>query len=1022
MSSFATGTSASASAHSERQPLLAAPAADSSLAASPPNSSRSRSRAATYGTSASATPSNNASAAGATGVAAPPAPNQLPHKKLDTTAGVFLPVFLSIWGLLFFIRYPFLVGHAGVLGLLAMLAIGYAITTLTALSVSAISTNGRVRAGGPYFMISRCLGPEFGGAIGIVFYIGGVLGNGMSAVGFVEPLLDSFPGILPSSPGYTAMYAASLLAVATLLSFMGSSVFARLNYILFFLLNMSTFSALLSLLFGTHGLKPSWSTFLQNLYPAFQPPAFSAQTLFGILFPACSGILAGASMSGELKDPSRSIPKGTLYGILVTLSLYILSLLVMACTIPRDLLVTDLGILHTLSAVPSLYITGLFAASFYGVFGGILGTSQLLRAILHDQLFPFLPRRISMPLAIGITWTLTQLAMLVASDINTIAPFYSQTNLMCYAILNLACLLLRLAGAPNFRPRFRYFGRVTASLGMAFALAAMFIVDVTYAAACILVSASLFASVHYFGEPKAWGDVGQALMYHQVRRLLLKLDRQPAGPRLTSSASRSSQLASLKLWRPQILLVPPPTTTDPLMFKNTILFANDMKKGSLFMLGKLIAAPSLRAAGPDNVKHVYRDWCTKIVDQLSVKAFVHVAVDSDARRGVVSMVMGAGIGAMKPNIVMVPYPSEQAVGGGWEPVTFLGIVEDTLALDKAVAVTRNFARAEGGAGAGFARIDVWPLCLSLAVRAGRGADQGQGGKKKRGKLLRRRASAVFGFPSSTTPSSSSAASSSATDAPTSYVDDVATFTLLLQLSFILSRTDRWRHARIRLFLVVESRAHRSAERRNVLKVLTDLRMADVIEVVVVCLEDERAAGVMPAAAAGAPETALSPIPASDDLEPVVEDAAGEDGADLDEVAAANLERARFKAPRRLFSPTADTPTNGSPAPAAAASAGDGDDSVLAQVAAIHRVVCKYSGSGLAGDQRGADVVLTTLPVSPTGEHEPDAVVAGEYLGVLDKLTSEWPPTVMVAASRGQFSVTTELQIVYCVELIHRVST
>ncbi|KAI9189581.1 hypothetical protein H9P43_001014 [Blastocladiella emersonii ATCC 22665] len=870
-------------------------------------------------------------------------------KKLDTVAGVFLPVFLSIWGLQFYLRFGVILGYAGVLGTLAMLGAGYAVTTLTTLSVSAISTNGRVRAGGAYYMISRCLGAEFGGSIGAVYYVGSVLGGAMSAVGFVEPLLDTFGDVLPDDGWAQTGYATALLAVATLLSFGGAAWFAKLNKALFVVLNLTTISALGSLFLIPHaagggGTGPSWAVLRENLFPTFTAP-HTAHALFGLLFPACAGILAGASMSGELRTPSQSIPRGTLAGIGVTGTLYIFAALIMGSTLPRAVLQTDLGVLGTYSRAPQLYTVGIFSAAFCAVFGGVLGTAQLLRAILRDRVLPLLPHAASPRACIAVTWLLTQLALVAAGgSLDALAPFYTTTTLLCYATVNLACLLLRVAGAPNFRPAFRYFGRTTAAAGLLACLLAMLAVDAAYAAGCILVNALLFAAVHYAGEPKDWGDVSLALAYHQVRRLLLKMDRRHA---------------SVKAWRPQILYLVPPAA--PAAVTGDIRFANDAKKGALFVVGVPVIGHL-----HDQVTQVYAAraaWRDAVV-AAEVKALVHVAVAPTPRAAAAAMLLGTGLGSLAPNIVLAGFPEGRAAPA------FLGTLDDAVALAKSVGVLRHF-RATDDEGEVAGTIDIWPLCFTSAPATAAPAD------------------VPFGPRSPVRRASTLALRTDPTAAAEPQVfDDVATWTLVLQLGAILATTDRWRRrSRVRVFVVVERRAHAEDDRRVVRRVVRDLRIDADIHVV--CLEDEPP-GVVPGGV----------VVSSDDevvvkIEPDEEDEDEEDDAST----AAIRDRARFQPPpRRRLRTMSNKNGETATAPAAATTAAEADPAAHT----LHRLIAKYSSA--------AAVVLTPLPPWPRGAWR-DSSAAAAWFATVDALSGGPDgrvPMAMLAAAPGQVPVTTQL--------------
>ena len=278
--------------------------------------------------------------------------------KLGTFSGVFVPTTLNVLSILMFLRFGFILGQSGVVGMMAMLAISYIINLVTTLSISAIATNGTVRGGGAYYLISRSLGPEFGGSIGLVFYLGFVFNTGMNAVGLVDCLEQNFGEFhgnwaswLPEGYWFQYLWATVVLLICTAGCLAGSSLFARCSHGLLAVLLLATFSIPFSLFqppFHDHGSNihyPGLSikTFKDNLLPRFTRHADGSQLhgkenfqdLFGILFPATGGIFAGASMSGDLKYPGKAIPKGTLGALALTFFAYSIVILAMAASITR---------------------------------------------------------------------------------------------------------------------------------------------------------------------------------------------------------------------------------------------------------------------------------------------------------------------------------------------------------------------------------------------------------------------------------------------------------------------------------------------------------------------------------------------------------------------------------------------------------------------------------------------------------------------------------------------------------------
>ena len=315
-----SGPPSLSSPRSERQPLLGE-GAHSTYAASEDSTSRYRRDATRYEREK------------------PPAETPEGDDKLGTFSGVFVPTTLNVLSILMFLRFGFILGQGGVLGMTgglsllapeiphlrvatdadempAMLVICYLINLVTTLSISAIATNGTVRGGGAYYLISRSLGPEFGGSIGVVFYLGFVLNTGMNAVGLVDCFVQSFgtesgnmQNWLPEGVLWSYLWATAILLLCTIICLAGSGVFARASNGLLVLLLLSILSIPLSALLqspfanrksGVDFTGPSLETMRSNIMPRFTRGAAgseidgkeSFQDLFGILFPATGGIFA----------------------------------------------------------------------------------------------------------------------------------------------------------------------------------------------------------------------------------------------------------------------------------------------------------------------------------------------------------------------------------------------------------------------------------------------------------------------------------------------------------------------------------------------------------------------------------------------------------------------------------------------------------------------------------------------------------------------------------------------------------
>ncbi|TVY34241.1 Vacuolar cation-chloride cotransporter [Lachnellula subtilissima] len=582
-------------------------------------------------------------------------------EKLGLFSGVYVPTCLNVLSILMFLRFGFLLGQAGVYGIMGMLVAAYAINLITTFSLSAIASNGTVRGGGAYYLISRSLGPEFGGSIGVVFYLGFAFNTGMNAVGLIDCIKLNFgsdsgnwSNILPESTWYLYLWSTIVLVLCTAICLAGSSIFARASNGLLVILLLATlsipFSALIVSPFESRKLGIDYTglsltTFLGNLKPQLTKGAAGSQLhgkedfqdLFGILFPATGGIFAGASMSGDLKNPSKSIPKGTLYGLGTTFVLYTLVILAMAATTTRSSFVRNANVIQDTNISGVVILAGEFASSFFSTLMGVIGSAKLLQALARDNLLPGFSvfgqgtKNGDEPTyAIIATFVVAQLTMLF--DLNKIASFVTMTYLMTFLVMNLACFLLSIGSAPNFRPSFHFFNWQTALAGTLVSGTAMFFVDGLYATGCVGILIFIFLIIHYASPPKSWGDVSQSLIYHQVRKYLLRLKQE-----------------HVKFWRPQILLL----VNDPRRQYKLIQFCNSLKKGGLYVLGHVIVTDNFAGSVPE-ARRQQAAW-TKYIDFSKIKAFVNIAISPGLEWGARNIVLSTGLGGMRPNIAVMGF-------------------------------------------------------------------------------------------------------------------------------------------------------------------------------------------------------------------------------------------------------------------------------------------------------------------------------------------------------------------------------
>ena len=266
--------------------------------------------------------------------------------KFGTFTGVFVPNVLTILGVILFMRVGWVVGEAGLVNALTILLIANTVTLMTSLSLSAIATNAKVGGGGAYFMISRSLGLEAGGSIGVPLFLAQAVSVAFYSIGFSESLQVFFPHMS------VKLLAVGVIVILFLIAWKSSSIAFKTQNAIFFILLLS----LGSFFFGAFG--NGTNHLAENRLSIFSQGNGFWQ-VFAIFFPAVTGIMAGASMSGDLKNPGRSIPLGTLLSVALTFLIYAVQIFWLARYANRETLLGDPLVMRSIAVAPSLIYVGI---------------------------------------------------------------------------------------------------------------------------------------------------------------------------------------------------------------------------------------------------------------------------------------------------------------------------------------------------------------------------------------------------------------------------------------------------------------------------------------------------------------------------------------------------------------------------------------------------------------------------------------------------------------------------------------
>lgn len=551
--------------------------------------------------------------------------------RLGTFAGVFTPSILTILGLILFLRLGYVVGSVGFLDALTVICMANAISLLTTFSVSAIATAMKVKGGGDYYVISRTLGVGLGSAIGTVLFLAQAVSVGFYCIGFAEVLAPMLFGDSGWAMRGAAGGAALLLFV---LAWLGSDWATKFQYVVMALL----VAALGSFFWGTFdSWNPVW--FSANWEIGDDIGLFAA---FAIFFPAVTGFTQGISMSGDLRDPGRSIPRGTFAAVLLSFVVYLLCAFLLAgASLGKDLL--DSHVMAEVSAFAPLIQAGIVAATLSSALASFLGAPRILQALAADGVLPFLtpfakgegpannPRR-----AVLLTAAIA-LAVVALGDLNLVAVVVTMFFLISYGLLNYATYFEARAASPAFRPTLKLYHPWISLLGFLGCLGCILAIDATAGAVAVALVMGIQWLVTRRGLPARWSDSSRAHDLKRAREHLLTAAREAEHPRD---------------WRPQLLVF----SDDSERRTGLVRFAAWIEGGS----GLSTVVRILEGEGAAKLKE-REEALAALREELAeseAAAFPMVVLAPDIDAAVSTLVQSVGSGPLRVNTVVVNWHKE----------------------------------------------------------------------------------------------------------------------------------------------------------------------------------------------------------------------------------------------------------------------------------------------------------------------------------------------------------------------------
>uniref|UniRef100_A0A3Q4GE05 Solute carrier family 12 member 10, tandem duplicate 1 n=1 Tax=Neolamprologus brichardi TaxID=32507 RepID=A0A3Q4GE05_NEOBR len=630
---------------------------------------------------------------------------------------------LNIWGVILFLRLSWITSQAGILLTWLIILISVTVTSVTALSISAIATNGRVISGGAYFMISRTLGPEIGGPIGVVFSFANALACALNTVGFAEV----FGVVMVDSINDVRIVGVITVTVLLLISLAGmeweSKVILSLNnfssfLILFFLVLLVSLSNYFVGTFippniekqaqGIFGYRTE--IFLENLTPNWRGNEANFFQMFAIFFPSAIGILSGANISGDLKDPATAIPKGTLMAIFwTTISYLMISVTVASCVVRdasgnmTDILTGNLTdgcvglgckmgwnftdciqqknceyglannskVLGQVSGFYYLITAGVFAASLSSALGFLVSAPKVFQCLCKDNLYPYIGffakgyGKNDEPLRAYVLCYIIAVAFILIAELNTIAALISNFFLCSYSLINFSCFHASITNSPGWRPSFHYYSKWTALFGAVISVVLMFLFTWWAALITFCIIFFLFGYINY-NKPKVnWGSSVQAGTYNMA---------------LSYSVSLTGVEDHVKNFRPQCLVLTGPPNQRPALVDFVGSFTKHI---SLMICGDIIMEPERQTRPQDAT-----DQLVKWMNKRKVRSFYTPFTAESLRTGARYLMQASGLGKLKPNTLVLGFKSNWRESSPESIEDYINTIYDTFDANFCLCILR----------------------------------------------------------------------------------------------------------------------------------------------------------------------------------------------------------------------------------------------------------------------------------------------------------------------------------------------
>lgn len=471
------------------------------------------------------------------------------RKKGFGTAPVFLTGISTILGAIMFLRFGYAVGNVGLYGTFLIIILGHLITIPTAMAIAEIATNQKVEGGGEYYIISRSFGITIGAAIGIALYLSQAISVAFYIIAFSQAFEPVFDYLLSQYAIY--IYDYRIVSIPFLLLLIGLilSKGADLGVKALYVVVVVLVASLILFFMGESPHGPVQFSDIDFLKTVENPDDFFM--VFAICFPAFTGMTAGVGLSGDLKDPKRSIPKGTLMATIVGMVVYFfISFKLFISATPEELDQNQL-IMSNIALWGPIIPIGLAAATISSALGSIMVAPRTLQALASDRIFPSTDANIWLarfkehskePRNAALVTSVVALFFVLIGDVNFVAEIISMFFMVTYGAICSISFLEHFAGDPSYRPSFRSKWFLSL-IGAVLCLILMFQMNTTYAVISLSIMVLTYVGIaRTRSQKEGLTRIFQSVIFQLARQLQVFLQKAHKDPEADT-------------WRPSVVCI-----------------------------------------------------------------------------------------------------------------------------------------------------------------------------------------------------------------------------------------------------------------------------------------------------------------------------------------------------------------------------------------------------------------------------------------------------------------------------------